>query len=152
MSNLDHLRREAVDLGYVLLDARQAENIVHNVSGVYRERMEENAQAMDSLAASLRAGETVALWAPGEQGAVAAESLARQFRQQSADMGKIADACDRILMVDDSRMVVMSYDEEGVVVNDYEHNDEERFVTEREALPYFLRHAEAVKAMSKVEG
>lgn len=74
-------------LAHVVFDEHDGiglETLRWNVLTIYRERMQGNAKELRQIAAALRAGEPVPMFAEGESGARAADRLAEQFERQDA--------------------------------------------------------------------
>lgn len=64
---------------------------VTNALMVAAERFDGHVKDFTELAAQLRAGFTLPLWAQGEIGAIAAERMATQFQRQAADTRRIIE-------------------------------------------------------------
>lgn len=82
---------------------------ISNGLSIAAEKFGEHADMFRQIAASIRAGEEVSMFAEGEAGAVAADRLAEQFDRQHKDTRLLAE----LFMDADRAFVVVEDDDEG---------------------------------------
>jgi hypothetical protein len=80
-----HTMRRPDNRVSVTHDFSEESSAITNALNIAREKFDEHAKTMHEIASALRNGQEVAMFAPGEGGAIAADRLAAQFERQSEE-------------------------------------------------------------------